>query len=37
MCYDPCDHCNLPCCYGCKWAEEDKAENENEKEVNANE
>ena len=36
MCYDPCDRCNLPCCYGCKWAE-DTAENEDEKEVNANE
>lgn len=22
--YDRCDHCNMPCCYGCKYLEEDK-------------
>jgi hypothetical protein len=22
--YDRCDYCNMPCCYGCKYLEEDK-------------
>lgn len=35
--YDPCDHCNLPCCYSCKYAEEEWAtEDESEKEVSEN-
>ena len=24
--YDRCDHCNMLCCYGCKYLEEDENE-----------
>ncbi len=25
--YDRCDYCNVPCCYGCKYLEEEVKEN----------
>lgn len=26
--YDRCDYCNLPCCYGCEYLEEEVNKNE---------
>lgn len=25
--YDRCDYCNMPCCYGCKYLEEEVKDN----------
>ena len=25
--YDRCDYCNMPCCYGCKYLEEEVKNN----------
>lgn len=25
--YDRCDYCNMPCCYGCKYIEEEVRNN----------